>query len=162
MPGSGATDIAATAARWFATHPEPASGAALVCYRAGATAPVGVATTAFASAPSPHSLDVILHTPPAILMVISLSGDYIGPGEYKGGADDVMVGLGVADADGAASTWTAAAGTASDLTTYGPGAEATAGTLTSFGLVSGPVFGPPEGDQPACAVLFSWFELGGS
>jgi hypothetical protein len=59
-------------------------------------------------------------------------------------------------------TAAAAASTASDFVAYASGAQAAAGTLTSTGLVTGPIFGPPSGDEPACSVLFAWFELGRS
>ena len=90
-------------------------------------------------------------------MVLNLSGDYIGPGVYEGGVDDVMVGLGVAG--NGSSSWTAGGSTRTILTTYGADAATTAGTLTSTGLLSGPVFGPPDSAGPACDILFAWFAL---
>jgi hypothetical protein len=165
VSGLEARDLSELAGAWFDGHPQNDAGKALVCYRAGTAAPLGAVTRAFASVPAPHSLDVLLYDPnapqPAFLMVLALTGDYIGAGEYKGGADDVLVGLGVADATSTCSTWTAAESTASDFVAYGAGDRTTAGTLTSTGLVAGPVFGPAAGTEPACSVLFAWFELSG-
>lgn len=159
-------DLGLTAAQWLAARPGAMTGLAEVFFLAnGAPAPVRVTTHAFVWSEQPHSLDVMLHDPsettPSFLMILGLSGDYIGPGEYKGGISDIAVGVGVVEPGGDAFTWTAAVTTASDLRTYGSGASATCATFTSTGLVAGPMFGPPAGDTPGCSVLFAWYELGG-
>lgn len=150
------------ASRWLAAWPGSVAGIATIFFLpVGAPTPRRVEAAVQVFDDGSHSLEVICRTPargsPSFLMVLDLSGDYVGPGVYEGGVDDVMVGLGVAG--NGSSSWTAGGSTRTILTTYGADAATTVGTLTSTGLLTGPVFGPPDCAVPACDILFAWFAL---
>lgn len=142
-----------------------ASGVATICYRIGHAAPVQVSVSLVSYASNPESLALAFYdpvvTPVSFLMTLGIEGFYLGPGEYKGGVQDVQVGIGIVQADGSVPVWTAAQATLSDLTTYVVPAGALVGTCTVSGLVPGPLFGPPDdpppAGQPDLQILFCYF-----
>lgn len=138
------------------------AGAVVFYHQLGARPPVRVATTAHLSV-GERSLEVVLRDPIQdplqFVMIVGLSDDYLGPGEYRGGSDDIAVGLGVLGPDDRPVTWTASPRTASHLTTYGSATQTTAATFTATGLLTGPLLGPPDGQDPACDVVFAWFDV---
>jgi len=140
------------------------AGTAAVYYRIGTQPPVQVLTSCFQNTSEPDSLILWFYDPTfqpiSFLMVLSISKIYIGPGEYKGNVNDVMVGMGVVSGD-SQLTWTAGDNTASDVITYFDPGQPVMGTFTVQGLAPGPVFGPPDtpapADQPDADIMFCFF-----
>ena len=144
------------------------TGTAAIYYRIGTKPPVQVLTQCFQSSAEPKSLILWLYDPsPPVefLIVLVVRNIYIGPGEYKGNVNDILVGAGIVSGEGAAPVWTAGDKTATDLTTYVAAQDALLGTFSVQGLVPGPVLGPPDNpppvDQPALDILFAYFRMEG-
>ena len=138
-------------------------GEAIVFYRMGNGNPAQVRTGLFVGGAKDNSLNLAFYdpgqSPLEFLLVISLEGDYIGPGTYKGNVGDVMVGCGIQSGDGTARTWTASETTSTVFTTY-PNSPLL-GTCSVKGLVPGPVLGPPSdpppSQQPELEIQFLYF-----
>jgi hypothetical protein len=143
------------------------TGKAAIYFRVGDEAPVEIRTPFFQLGNDPKSLVLWFFDssirPVRFLLYISIQNIYLGPGEYKGNASDIQVGLGIPSVTGGESpTWTAGENTASDMTTYFvSGGSALIGSLTVQGLVPGPVMGPPDNpppDLPTADILFCFFD----
>jgi hypothetical protein len=141
------------------------AGTAAIYYRIGTQPPVQVTASCFSSTTQPQSLVLWFYDPSvqplSFLMYLGIDKIYIGPGEYRGNVNDILVGLGVVTGEGSSLTWTAGPDTASDLTTYVAPQNALIGTFSAQGLVPGPVLGPPDNplplDQPPLEILFCYF-----
>ncbi|MCP4694856.1 MAG: hypothetical protein GY859_42905 [Desulfobacterales bacterium] len=143
-------------------------GSAAVYYRIGEETPAQIMTNAhFIGNGNKHSLNIAFYVPEApelyFMMILGLKNDYNGPGEYRGHASEVTVGVGLNHA-GRPLTWTANKTSMANLAIF-PG-EDFVGTFSVSHLVPGPFLGPPKKRRPPhhpdLDIQYAYFSIFGA